>query len=91
MGKPTDEELKSALAEAARMREQGEDPHFVAKALLNLDYRFGHLEQVLRATERYLHSGLAEHNHAELIRAIEAYKRVETRGGHEDNREPWLE
>lgn len=91
MGKPTDEELKAALTEAARMREQGEDPHFLAKCLLNLNYRIKHLERVLGATERYLHSGLAEHNHAELVRTIEAYKRAEARGTYEEDKEPWLE
>jgi hypothetical protein len=90
MGKPTDEELKAALTEAARMREHGEDPHFMAKSLLNLHYRLGHLEHVLQAADRYLHSGLAEHNHAELVRAIEAYKRAESRGSPEEGTEPWL-
>ena len=37
MGRPSKEELASALAEAGRMREQGEDPHHVAKCLLNHD------------------------------------------------------
>lgn len=92
MGKPTEEELKTALAEAARMREHGEDPHFLAKSLLNLNYRLKHLEHVLQASERYLHSGLAEHNHAELVRAIEAYKRAEVRGTQDEDRpQRWLE
>jgi len=91
MGKPTEEELNTALAEAARMREQGEDPCFVAKSLLNLNYRLGHLEHVLQAAERYLHSGLAEHNHAELIKSIETFKRADARGTQEQDREPWLE
>jgi len=38
MGMPTEEELREALSEEARMREQGEDPHHIAKALLNFDY-----------------------------------------------------
>ena len=44
MGRPSKEELASALAEAGRMREQGEDPHHVAKCLLNHDYRLKLLE-----------------------------------------------
>lgn len=91
MGKPTEDELKSALSEAAHMREQGEDPHFVAKSLLNLNYRLAHLEQVLHAADRYLHSGLAEHNHAELVRAIEAYKQADERGTAQEAGEPWLQ
>ena len=46
MGRPSKEELASALAEAGRMREQGEDPHHVAKCLLNHDYRLKLLEQL---------------------------------------------
>ena len=49
MAMPTEEELKMALAEAGRMREQGQDPYFVAKALLNLNYQNEHLMQVLQA------------------------------------------
>jgi hypothetical protein len=46
MGKPTDDELKQALEEVSRMREEGDDPRFVAKSLLNIYYRFKLLEKV---------------------------------------------
>jgi hypothetical protein len=36
MGKPTEEELNQALEEVSRMREHGDDPHFVAKYMLNI-------------------------------------------------------
>ena len=36
MGKPTTEELPQALEQAAQMREHDDDPHFIAKSLLNL-------------------------------------------------------
>jgi hypothetical protein len=91
MGKPSEEELKTALTEAARMREQGDDPLFLAKSLLNLNYRLKHLEHLRKAAEGYLHSGLAEHNHALLIRAIDACRQAETRGGPEEGEDPWLE
>ncbi len=91
MGKPSDEELKTALTEAARMREQGDDPRFLAKCLLNLNYRMRYLEHVRQAAESYLHSGLAEHNHAMLIRAIDACRQAEIRGGPEEGEDPWLE
>ncbi|GAA5316111.1 MAG: hypothetical protein AseanaTS_13160 [Candidatus Pelagadaptatus aseana] len=59
MSKPTEAEYKQAMAEVARMREAGEDPEHVAKTLLNLDYRFKHLEHVYEALEHWLNSGQA--------------------------------
>ena len=44
MGVPTKEELEQALSEAARMREHGEDPHHLAKVVLNHNYRIEQLE-----------------------------------------------
>lgn len=85
MGKPTEEELKQALEEVSRMREQGDDPHFVAKSLLNIYYRFKLLEKVLQATERYLHSGQAVHEHTLLVRAINEYHAKEKRSAGEDD------
>ena len=69
MGKPTQEELQIALAEAARMREQSEDPHFIAKALLNLNYRIKYLEDIMRAAELYTHSGMGSSEHLKLVSA----------------------
>ena len=74
MGVPTKEELATALTEAARMREAGEDAHFMAKALLNHNYRVEMLEKVMHAAELYLHSGHAAHEHTQLMRAIEKAK-----------------
>ena len=84
MGKPTEEEFAQALAEAKRMREQGEDAHCVAKALLNLNYRNESLVRVLHAAEAYLHSGLAETEHTQLIRAIEQARAVDERGSYKE-------
>jgi len=67
---PTKEELETALAEAARMREKDEDPRYVAKALLNHHYRLKLLEEVLDAARHYLHSGLAAHEHTVLEKSI---------------------
>lgn len=85
MGKPTEEELTTALAEAARMREQGDDPQFMAKTLLNVHYRFKHLEKVLSAIEHYLHSGQAASEHSKLIRAINEYHNIDLRSSGEDS------
>ena len=47
MGKPTAEQLEQALAQAAWLRENDVDEHFVGKALLNHNYRLHLLEDVL--------------------------------------------
>lgn len=78
MGVPTEQELKQALGEAARLREQGEDPHYLAKTLLNHHYRIEKLEKVLHAAEVYLHSGHGGHEHSLLLRAIETAKQAST-------------
>ncbi len=70
MSMPSKEELDEALAEAARMREQGEDPHHVAKALLNCHYQVEQLEQVMVAAEQFIHSGMAVAEHQRLKKAI---------------------
>ena len=84
MGTPTKEELEIALTEAARMREHGEDPQFLAKTLLNLNYRFKCLEQVLRSVELYLHSGQSATEHTRLVRAIAKYHALDHRSSGED-------
>jgi hypothetical protein len=82
MGKPTKEELADALKEAQRMREQGEDPHHIAKALLNINYQSSFLGEVLRAAENYLQSGMAEREHTLLVKAIEKARAVDDLGAH---------
>jgi len=74
MGVPTKEELQTALQEAARMREQGEDPLHIAKALLNHNHRIKQLEKVMHAAELYFRSGNAGQEHTMLVQAIEAAK-----------------
>ncbi len=84
MGKPTDEELQLALTEAKRLRESGEDVHFMAKALLNCQYQQSFLLEVLHAAEAYLHSGLAEQEHMRLQLAIDKARQVDDRGSHRE-------
>jgi hypothetical protein len=81
MGMPTKEELDSALAEAARMREAGEDPKFVAKALLNANYQVEQLSHVLSAVELYFNSGMAVAEHQKLRKAVEKAKLAINRTG----------
>ena len=84
MGVPRKEELEAALHEARRMREQREDPHHVAKALLNFHYRYQLMEKVVDAARHYMHSGLAPHEHAVLVRAIETVEKASTPTGRDD-------
>ena len=78
MGKPTDEELKEALAEAGRMRETDEDPHHIAKALLNEHFRLTHAEHVYHAVQEYLRTGHDQTAHSRLMKAIEEYRTADT-------------
>lgn len=86
MGKPTEEQLKHALAKAAEMREQGEDSDFLAKTLLNLNYRFGVWQKVIDATKRYLHSGHGSTEHARLVSAMREAERIEAESEHEQDK-----
>ncbi len=71
MAKPTAQELQTALEHAAQLREQGEDIYYLAKSLLNLNYRMKFYEDVLHKADLYLHSGEGSVEHASLVRAIE--------------------
>ncbi len=76
---PTDEELKIALKEAGLMRERGEDPKFIAKALLSLNYRMKFYDDVFQAANHFLYFGMEESDHQLLIKAIEDLKSEELR------------
>lgn len=82
MGKPTEQELETALAEAKRLREAGADSHFLAKALLNCHYQNSFLLDVLHAAEHYLRSGMAEAEHTRLLRAIDTAHQAADRSAH---------
>ena len=90
MGKPTPEEMETALTEAARMREQDEDDFYLGKSLLNLNYRMGFLEDVLAKADLYLHSGEGALEHADLVKAIERAREAALAAGEGDNEiHPW--
>ncbi|MBF8268797.1 MAG: hypothetical protein HW386_506 [Gammaproteobacteria bacterium] len=90
MGKPTVAELETALQHAAQLREQGEDIYYIAKALLNLNYRMKYLEEVLDKVKLYLHSGEGAVEHALLIKAIEEAERASMAAGDNDGKmHPW--
>jgi hypothetical protein len=77
--KPTVEELRQALAEAERLRETNRDERFLAKSLLYQHARLEQLEEVRRRAERLVNLGQDEHEHAQLIRALEAARKAEER------------
>lgn len=77
--KPTVEELRQALAEAERLRETNRDEHFLAKSLLYQHARLEQLEEVRRRAERLVNFGQDEHEHAQLIRVLEAARKAEER------------
>jgi hypothetical protein len=77
MSKPSDIQLSLALQKAKQMKEQGDDPDYIAKTLLNHHYRLGYLEEVLKAADRYMNHGMAEHERMGLLRSIEKAKHAE--------------
>lgn len=82
MGMPSKEELEHALAEAVRMREQGDDPHHLAKVLLNLNYQNEQLKHVLASVELFLNSGMAVTEHQKLKKSIaNARNAIDRTGG----------
>lgn len=86
MAKPTDAELKHALEKAADLREHGEDPDFLAKSLLSLNYRFNEWQKVIDATKRYLHAGQGSAEHARLVSAMRKAERIEEESAHAQDR-----
>ena len=83
MSKPTDIELKTALVAAATMKDHDKDPFFIAKALLNHNYRLKFYEDLLQAADLYVNHGQAEHDHMKLLRCIEKVKEAENYTAHD--------
>ncbi len=78
MSKPTEEELQAALKMAAQMRDKNIDPFFIAKTLLNHNYRIKYLEEILQAADRYINRGMSEQEKTHLIRTINKIKDAES-------------
>ena len=91
MSKPTVTELKTAMAAAAAMKEQNNDLAFVAKALLNHNYRLRFYEDLLKNADLYINHGQAEHDHTELLRCIDKIKEIESLAAHESTSDFGLE
>lgn len=84
MGKPTPEQLETALEYAELLRDKDQDQHFIGKSLLNLNYRIKYLEKVLYTAKEYLHSGLGGREQTDLMNAIAEAEKA-SRGKNEDS------
>ena len=87
MTRPSEEELESALALAAQLCDENNDPDLIAKSLLSEHYRAEYLQEVFSAADRYINHGMAESERTHLLRAIERAREMEahsTRQNHED-------
>ena len=85
MSKPTDAELKTAMAAAADMKDTDNDLAFIAKTLLNHNYRLRYYEDLLKFADLYINHGQAEHDHMELLRCIDKIKEIESFTAHESS------
>lgn len=77
MSKPTEIELKTSLLAAATMKEHNKDPFFIAKTLLNHNYRLKFYEDLLKYSDLYMNHGQSEQDHMKLLRCIEKVKAAE--------------
>ena len=75
--KPSNVEFATAHATAETLHREDRDSRFVGRTLLYLAQRRACLEKVLVLADRFLRAGHDEHNHAQLLKAILAAKRVE--------------
>jgi len=82
----TESELECALNVAAQMREQDDDPDYIAKAILSYNYLHKHLQKVYRSADRYFHSGMQSSTLRELENNIKNYRALENRASGRDSR-----
>ncbi len=79
MSKPTETELKTALIAAETMKEHDKDPFFLAKSLLNHNYRLNYFKDLLKAADLYMNHGQAEYHRLQLLHQIEKVRHEERR------------
>ncbi len=84
--KPSSDEMQQAMEMAKLMRETDGDPHFLSKSLIYMNHRIEMLEKVYEAASHYMRFGQAEHEHAQLLQALEAARVAEDKESqHEDH------
>ena len=71
MRRPDADALGIALAAAAALREEGNDPRHIARALSYLYSRNQELEELLQLADRYLRFGMPEHELSEMRRLVD--------------------
>ncbi len=71
--------LEQALNAARAMRESGDDPEHLAKALLSEHERLQEWQKVIAATKLFLRSGMATTEHARLVKTLHEVEASEER------------
>jgi hypothetical protein len=87
MAKPNADEIHQALELAREQAGDKTDEGRLARCFLYYHDRNLNLEEVYENTEHYLRSGMAEHEHARLLEALERAREAEHRQEHEDQDE----
>ena len=70
--------MATALKMATQMRDKKADTFFIAKALLNHNYRIKYLGEIMHVADRYINNGMSESEKTRLIRTIEKVKDAES-------------
>lgn len=84
MAKPGADEIHQAVELASSLKNEDSGQGGLARCFLYLHDRNLHLEQVYEHVEQYLLSGMAEHEHAQLLNTLERAREAEHRRAHED-------
>jgi hypothetical protein len=82
--RPDVEQLGIALAAAEAMREEGNDPRHIARALSCLYRRNQALEELLQLADRYLRFGMSEHELSEMRRSVDRLRELGMRADDSD-------
>ena len=82
--RPSDEQMRAALAQAQQLRDAGQDVNSLGHAFLYLIHRCEYLEKVRDASELYVRFGLAEAEHARLLKALDQVRLEEAREREDD-------
>ena len=88
MAKPDASEIHRAAETAEGLSTDKSAVGTMARCFLYLHDRNLHLEEVYEHVENYLNSGMAEQEHARLVKALDEAREAQHRRGHEDADEP---
>ncbi len=88
MAKPHASDIHQAVETARELTADESGVGVLARCFLYLHDRNLHLEEVYEHVENYLHSGMAEQEHARMVTALDQAREADHRQGHEDSDEP---